>query len=177
MQRHREKKHVAIFILSCALVSDAGPVILRLFDWMPANGTDALTYTYYGIGIAQNALGILSAVAIGSMLAEVVDDHAARTGDHLAGLISSSQTFMKKATSGLGTAIGGWVLAMIAFPTKTDVSEVSPETIFDLGLVYGPLLAVLSLAAILVLLGYNISRADHDRNIEAIAAREGQGTG
>ncbi|MFL2935939.1 MAG: MFS transporter [Myxococcota bacterium] len=171
----REKKHVAILILSVGLVCDSGPVILRLFELMPANGTDALIYTYYGIGIVQNAIGILSAVAIGSMLAEVVDDHAARTGDHLAGLISSSQTFMKKATSGLGTAIAGWVLAAISFPTKTDVSEVPAETIFDLGLFYGPLLAVLSLAAILVLLGYNISRADHDRNIETIAAREGQG--
>ena len=168
----REKKHVAIGILIVGLLSDAGPVILRLMDLMPANGTDALSYTYYGIGIVQNAVGILAAVAIGSMLAEVVDDHAAKTGDHLAGLSSSSQTFMKKATSGLGTAIGGWVLAWIAFPAKTDVSEVSAQTIFDLGVVYGPLLSVLSVAAIVALFGYNITRADHDRNIQEIAARE-----
>ena len=167
----REKKPVALAVLSCGLIADVGPVVLRLFDLMPANGTDALIYTYYGLGIAQNAIGILMAVAIGSMLAEVVDDHAARTGDHMSGLISSSQTFMKKVTSGLGTALGGWVLAWIAFPTQTGVAEVPADTIFDLGLVYGPLLGILSFAAILVLTGYQISRADHQDNLATLAAR------
>lgn len=167
----REKKPVALAVLTCALIGDVAPVVLRLFDLMPANGTDALIYTYYGIGIAMNAIAILMAVSIGSMLAEVVDDHAAQSGDHMSGLISSSQTFMKKVTSGLGTLIAGWVLAWIAFPTQTDVAEVPADTIFDLGLVYGPLLGILSVAAILVLTGYQISRADHQDNLATLAAR------
>jgi len=166
-----EKKRVALAILTCALFVDVGPIALRLFELMPANGTDALIYTIYTLGVVQNALGILLAVAISGMFAEVVDDHAAKTGDHLAGLISSSHTFMKKATSGLGTAIGGWVLVWIAFPTQTDVAEVPAETIFNLGLVYGPLLAILSIAVVLVLLGYRITRADHESNLATIAAR------
>lgn len=173
----REKKRVALAILVCGLIFDVGPVLLRLFDLMPANGTDALTYTFYALGIVQNAIGILVAVAIGSMLAEVVDDHAARTGEHMAGLISSSQTFMKKATSGLGTVLGGWVLALVAFPSQTNVADVSADTLFNLGLVYGPLLALLSIASIVVLLGYGISRADHERNLVTIAARNEEGNG
>ena len=167
----REKKRVAVTILVVGLIVEVGPVALRLVSLMPANGTDALIYIYCGLGIAQNAVGILTAVAVGSMLAEVVDDHAARTGDHMAGLISSSQTFMKKATSGLGTLVAGWVLALIAFPAQTDVGDVPAEKIFQLGLFYGPIFATLSIAAIIVLLGYRISRADHDRNIAKIEGR------
>ena len=167
----REKRRVGIAVLIYGLFVDVGPIMLRLFDLMPANGTDALTYTFYALGIAQNIAGILIAVAIGSMLVEVVDDHAAQTGDQMAGLISSSQTFMKKATSGLGTLIGGWVLVLIAFPTQTDVADVSPETILQLGVIYGPVMSVLGLAAIWVLMGYRITRADHDANIANWARR------
>ncbi|HIF91900.1 MAG: hypothetical protein ABGX04_06895 [Myxococcales bacterium] len=55
-----------------------------------------------------------------------------------------------------------------------DVESIPAETIFNLGLVYGPLLAILSIAAILVLGGYRICPADHEHNLETIAAQMGE---
>jgi len=59
----------------------------------------------------------------------------------------------------------GPLLALIAFPTATAVGEVSADTIFNLGLIYGPLVMVIYLGACVAINRYNISRADHSTSL------------
>ena len=50
-------------------------------------------------------------------------------------------------------------LSLIAFPTETEVGNVARDTIFDLGLVYGPLVLVIWLGSAYAISRYRISRA------------------
>ncbi len=54
---------------------------------------------------------------------------------------------------------------MIAFPTETAVGEVEAGTVFNLGLIYGPLVMVIFLGACFAISRYNISRADHSASL------------
>ncbi len=70
-------------------------------------------------------------------------------------------TFAAKCAESIGTLLAGFLLALIAWPTEIAVGEVPADILFNLGLIYGPLVMVIFLTACFVLRGYNISRADH----------------
>jgi Na+/melibiose symporter-like transporter len=77
-------------------------------------------------------------------------------------------TFASKCADALGTLLAGILLALIAFPTETAVGEVSADTLFDLGLIYGPLVMVIFLAACYAISRYNISRAQHSTAVSRL---------
>ena len=72
----------------------------------------------------------------------------------------------------LGTLVGGLALDFIAFPVQTAVGEVPEETIASIGLLYGPILAILYFAGVAVLYFYRIDRHTHLANLEELASRE-----
>ena len=61
--------------------------------------------------------------------------------------------------------LAGMILGLIAFPTETGVGDVPVDTIFKLGLAYGPLILLIWLGACFVIHRYNISRAHHSENL------------
>jgi Na+/melibiose symporter-like transporter len=99
------------------------------------------------------------------MTADVTEQLQLETGRRNEGVISSTMTFAAKCAESLGTLIAGFLLALIAWPTATAVGEVPADTIFNLGLIYGPLVMAIFLVACYVLRGYNISRADHSASL------------
>jgi Na+/melibiose symporter-like transporter len=79
-------------------------------------------------------------------------------------------TFAGKCAYALGTLLGGLTLSLVKFPTEAAVGDVAPEIIFNLGLVYGPLILVIFLGSVYVISRYQISRAQHE---ETVARLEG----
>ena len=77
-------------------------------------------------------------------------------------------TFASKCSYALGTLIAGTMLAFIAFPTETAVGEVSAATIFNLGLIYGPLLLVIWFGACYAINRYSISRELHSKIVSRL---------
>ena len=74
LSRLMGKKLATIVTGSLALVLTPLPIILRLLDLFPANGTDALYYSlliFYSIDVT---LMITSAILGAAMLADVVED-------------------------------------------------------------------------------------------------------
>lgn len=65
----------------------------------------------------------------------------------------------------------GFLLALIALPTATAVGEVSADTIFNLGLIYGPLVMVIYLGACFAISRYTITRADHGAAVSRLEER------
>ena len=59
---------------------------------------------------------------------------------------------------------------------RTAVGEVPEETIANLGLLYGPILAILYFAGVAVLYFYRIDRRPHLANLEKLASRESNST-
>ena len=78
-----------------------------------------------------------------------------------------------KATSGVGAFVAGLALDWIRFPRDAQPGEVPPDVLFDLGLLYGPLLMVLYLMALGAISFYRITRSGHDERVAALSEQEG----
>jgi hypothetical protein len=62
-------------------------------------------------------------------------------------------------------------LDFINFPRDADPGEVSPDVLFDLGLIYGPMLMVLYFLALGSISFYQITRSGHDGRVATLDAR------
>jgi Na+/melibiose symporter-like transporter len=169
LSRGREKKQVAIFGLVGAALVNVLPISLRLAGVLPDNGTDVLFYIMFGLAFFETAFFLFYDVCWRSMTADVTETLQLETGRRNEGVISSTMTFASKCADALGTLLAGTLLALIAWPTETAVGDVPADTIFNLGLIYGPLVVVIYLCACFALRGYNISRADHGAAVSRLA--------
>jgi len=171
-----DKKGAMNLGLWVVLLSFMLPTTLRLIGWFPGNDSHwllpLLIAGQVGAGFGS---GIL-AVATGSIVADVADHHELGTGKRQEGLLFGFFTFASKATSGAGHFLAGLALGLISFPTEQDVApeDIDPDTLFELGLVYGPSVAIFGLFCIAVFSTYSISRANHRDTLEILRARREQ---
>ena len=164
----REKKRVAIFGLLGASLVNVFPIAMRLLGFFPENGTESLFYIMVGLAFFETVLYLVYDVSWRSMTADITEQLELETGRRNEGVISSTMTFASKCAYALGTLIAGTLLALIAFPTETAVGEVPAATIFDLGLVYGPLVMVIWLGACYAINRYSISRAHYSKTVSRL---------
>ena len=104
---------------------------------------------------------IAAGIVTGSMLADIADLHASNTGKRQEGLFFAANSLAQKATFGLGTLFAGIGLDVISFPKQVDVSMVSEQTIFNLGLIAGPLPFAIYLIAAYLATKYDLNKARH----------------
>lgn len=150
------------------------PVVLRLLDWFPANGTLALVSTLVAMKFAQGLLLQQAFVSFGSMMADVADEHEYVFGTRQEGIFFGAISFSGKATSGFGNFIGGIGLDIISWPTGTEIksaADVPPETLVNLGLLYGPIVAAFSIVSIWCYSHYSITRERHAHMLDELQKR------
>jgi Na+/melibiose symporter-like transporter len=155
----REKKRVAIFGLLGASLVNVAPITLRLIGVFPENGTQALFWIMLTVGFFETWLFLVFDVCWRSMTSDITEQTEIATGRRNEGVIMSTVTFTSKCSYALGTLIAGTLLSLIAFPTETAVGDVGPDIIFDLGLLYGPVVMAVYLLACYAISQYDISRA------------------
>ncbi len=159
----------AIFIVASPLMYWS-----RLLDLLPANGSALL----YWLLFASSAVNTLLAVCIGvtgsSLLADVVEHTAARTGRHAAGLIFSTNAFLLKATSGIGAFGAGIILSWVGFPENAKVGEVPEQVLRDFAWTEPAVVMVLQLCAFALVCAYPITKAMHEANLRKLAENEAQ---
>jgi Na+/melibiose symporter-like transporter len=151
-------------LVACLLVATAfsfSPIYLRLFDVMPENGSALIMPILFGTYVVGYSFFIAAGIVVGSMLADIADLHASNTGKRQEGLFFAANSFAQKATFGLGTLFAGIGLDLIAFPKQVDVSMVSEETIFNLGLIAGPLPFAIYLLAAYIATKYDLNKIRH----------------
>ena len=140
------------------------PVVMRLFDWLPANGSTELFITLFAFKFVQGLILQLAFVAFGSMMADVADEHEYHTGVRQEGIFFGAVAFSAKATSGVGTLLAGVGLDIINWPRGTQIqtaADVPASTLVDLGLFYGPVVAGFSIVSLWCYTHYNLSRERH----------------
>lgn len=114
------------------------------------------------------------AVAVLSMLADVIDQHAVKTGHVQSAIFYSSRTFFAKVSY----SVAGWASAtalmyIVGLETGVVPDKMKPDVISRLGLVYaigcsGGLLTALAYS------GYRLSKDDHARIRAELDSREGE---
>jgi len=162
-------------LVACLLVATAfsfSPIYLRLFDVMPENGSALIMPILFGTYVVGYSFFIAAGIVVGSMLADIADLHASNTGKRQEGLFFAANSFAQKATFGLGTLFAGIGLDIIAFPKQVDVSMVSEETIFNLGLIAGPLPFVIYLLAAYIATKYDLNKIRHAEISEQLSVQK-----
>lgn len=174
--RRFDKKATAIGIYAVSIVWGAAPIVLRLLGWFPENHTPWLFPIMVVHTILSVTLIIMFGIVQSSMLADVVEDSEISTGRREEGLFFAARTFAAKATSGVGTLFAGVALDLIAFPRGAAPGTVPDEAVFNLGLIYGPMLMVFYLLALGAMCFYRISRRGHGDNLRTLRRVESGAT-
>ncbi len=148
------------------------PLVLTYFGLFLPVGHRLLVPALFAIGAVSGAAIAISLINTSSMLADVVEDHAVRTGRHEAGLFFAASSFMQQCSTALGIALSGMLLAGAGVPARGAGVEVPDAAIFALIELYVPMSLLLWLCGCLILLGYPITRAAHERNVLELRARD-----
>jgi len=121
--------------------------------------------------IVAATLGLIGFVIISSMVADVVEDVAVKTGVRSEGLLFAANGLLPKITTGLGSLIGGLMLEAVHFHEQiapSGVHFVVPSIMRNLALVSLPAGAILNLLSVAVLMFYRIDRSSHEANLETL---------
>ena len=151
------------------------PIVARLMDWFPENGDPLLIALLIAIKVVQGACTVQANVAFGSMVADIIDEHEYETGKRQEGIFFAASSFSAKATSGIGNVI-------VRRPPSTSfpgpvgahirtAADVPPETLVNLGLVYGPIVAAFGFVSIWCYTHYKLTRQRHAEILHELAAR------
>ena len=169
-----DKGPTLVFGVTGWFICQVAPVLLRLADQMPVNGTALLIGTLLAVRIVQGALVQQAVVSFSSMMADITDEHELETGRRQEGIFFGVVSFSGKAASGAGSFFAGFALDVIGWPAGASASgaeAVPAETIRALGIAYGPVVAVFALLALLTYRGYDLDRARHAGILAALQER------
>ncbi len=165
------------------------PVVLRLVGWFPENADTisvgqiemkTILPLLVAVKVIQGFSTAQANVGYGSMMADVCDEHEHQTGRRQEGAFFAAVAFSAKATSGFGAVIAGWALEIINWPTGSEIrtaADVPPETLMNMGLFYGPMIASLGFISVLFYMGYRLTPKRHAEMLVELADRRRNGVG
>lgn len=163
VMRMFDKKSAYLSSVTMALLFAASPVILRLLDLFPGRENALFFPTLVGMHFVGLVAGLVAGTASASMILDTTDEHELMTGQRQEGAFFGAVSFSAKFSSGIGHAMAGYILTWIQFPLGANVrpEEIAPEVIRNLGIFYGPGIAVLPIIAVLMVFRYRITRHRH----------------
>ena len=92
-------------------------------------------------------------------------------------IFGSSVTFIQKAGGALGAWLAGIALDLVSFPKGAEIGEVPEESLFQLGLFYGPALLLLGLVSASLIARYRVDRAGHQQAVVSLGIDGAEGSG
>jgi Na+/melibiose symporter-like transporter len=171
-----EKRTIILVGTIIFTVFIALPVLLRLGGILPTTLSTAVITAILAICVGVATFGSGGSVtAFNSAMADITDEHELRTGRRQEGIYFGALAFAGKSSSGLGHGLAGLGLDLIAFPTNAEVGSVAPEVVRNLGVLYGPGLAVLAVIALVCFSRYRLTRERFDALRLELAARRSRG--
>jgi glycoside/pentoside/hexuronide:cation symporter, GPH family len=147
------------------------PVVLRLLGWFPENGTDELLWTLIVIKFVQGVGVIQALITFNSMVADIVDEHELSTGRRQEGIFFAAVSFSNKVTTGIGSAVAGFALTLIAWPTGPEIrsaADVPADTLVWLGLIYGPIVTGFAVVSVYCYSKHTLNQARHREIVQQL---------
>jgi Na+/melibiose symporter-like transporter len=173
------KKRACMALFFGSVVTNGGPILLRLLGFFPENGSDALMPLLMAGRFVTGILGPGGFIVVTSMIADITEEAQAKTGRRSEGLLRSADSILNKTASSLSAMLPGLLLAFVEFPAKAKPGMVDPEIIRNMAMIYLPATAGISTLSISVWGFYRIDQAKHEKNLaegkaaaEAFAAAE-----
>lgn len=166
------KRNAAIGLAILAVLIGATPYILRLSGLFFENGDPLLVPTLFMLSGLYNMCGFSSAVLTHAMVGDVVEESQLATGRRSEGLFYAANTFMQKATSGLGVFAAGLLVAFVGLTPGSNPGAIDPAIPLQLAMVYIPALLLLYIGGASFLMFYKIDRNSHEANLEELRIRD-----
>ena len=167
--RKMGKKNGATIIGLIAVLGAPLPIMLRLAGLLPPNGDPFIFWFVLITNIIDVGLIICFQILAASMMADLVEQAELKTGRRNEGVFFSAVTFVQKMVGGIGIFLGSLVLALAGLSAGADATQVTPETLTRLGMIYVPVVLSLWLAMILAISTYKIDRAAHEETLRQLA--------
>lgn len=168
------KRNTSMIMAIMGICLGISPLVLTYFGLFFPVGHPMLVPVLFTIGAAYGAMIAISLINTSSMLADVVEDQAVKTGKHNAGVFFSASSFMQQCSSALGIFTAGLILTASGFPEKIDPSQVTKAMEQSLLAHYIPASLGLWLVGTLFLLFYPITEKSHRENVERLRALEAE---
>ena len=172
LSKRIDKMPALVVCLLTATIFSFSPIILRLLSVLPDNDSEMLLPTLFLTYVGGYSFFIAAGIIIGSMLADIADLHASNTGKRQEGIFFAANSFAQKATFGIGTLLAGIGLDLIAFPKQVDVFMVSEQTLFNLGIIAGPVPLAIYLLAAYLATKYDLNKTQHATIVTKLAAQQ-----
>ena len=165
----QEKRTLLIGGLIWYAVWNTMPIILSMLGLFPKPGDPMLFYLVMTANaICTMGIGVLT-VMIGSMIADITDQHEEKHGSRNEGIYFAASSFAAKAIGGFGIVISGVVVDVAGIQRNATVETIDPGSLWKLAMAMGP--GVLMMIGITVIAAsfYDLSRVEHARVRAAIA--------
>lgn len=116
------------------LVFCIGPAIPLALGWLGvlSSATPGLVAILIAFSVLQHAPYSIMTTTIYSALADIADENELRYGVRQEGVLYSTRTLFAKVDQAIGTALAGWVLSIIAFPSKATPGQVPQHVLMGL---------------------------------------------
>jgi GPH family glycoside/pentoside/hexuronide:cation symporter len=168
----QEKKTLLMGGLIWYAVWNTLPIILSLLGLFPKPGDPLLFYLVMTANaICSMGIGVLT-VMIGSMIADITDQHEEKHGSRNEGIYFAASSFAAKAIGGFGIVISGIVVDFAGIQRSATVTTIDPESLRTLAMAMGPGVLMMIGVTVVAASFYDLSRAEHRRVRTAISTRE-----
>ncbi|HEX4741167.1 MAG TPA: MFS transporter [Caulobacteraceae bacterium] len=169
LARQFGKKATMISLFIGAVTMQAGPLFLRLIGLMPPNGSPWIMPILGLDGFLTSTLGVMGYIIAGSMVADIVEDAAVKSGARSEGLLYAAYGLLPKFTGGVGAFLTGVLLHIVHFPAHAARGTVDPMSMRHLVMIFLPATVLLNLCSISALGLYRIDRRTHEANLATLA--------
>lgn len=155
-----DKKNTLIYSVIGVWVVTTILIGLKLLNIIPDDKNTIIITLMVGIGFI-NIFAPLVLITINSIFADIADEIRFESNNQQTGTLFSIRALLSKLATGVGSLFAGVLLDAIHFPKGAEIGTVSETVAFNLGLVSGPLLAIIGLIPILFFMSYKIDKARH----------------
>ncbi|MEM7017626.1 MAG: MFS transporter [Pseudomonadota bacterium] len=167
----KEKRNLFIAGMAWYAFFTSSVIILKLFDLLPVEEQSQVAMLYIASALTS-AVGLGIAIPlIGSMIADITDEHELIHGDRQEGIYYAAASFAGKAIGGIGPIFAGIIIDLSGITPGTAPSEVSEAALTRFGWAQGPSVILLTAVSILAISFYRIDRKKHDATLAAIEER------
>ncbi|MFI4934021.1 MAG: MFS transporter [Caulobacterales bacterium] len=168
LSRRLGKKMTMITFFTFSTIVSLLPMTLKLMGLMPPNTSPWVMVILIIDSIVVTVLAISGFIIISSMVADVVEDNAVKTGIRSEGLLFAANGLIPKFTTGLGIFLADHLLVLAHFPKHAVQGSVPAPLMAHLVVMFLPTYAILVSIGVAVLLFYRIDRNTHEHNLETI---------
>ncbi len=163
------KKPAAVTVIFSAILFGPVPIVLRLLDVLPPNGSPPLLLALMVFQTFEVALVISSSILVSAMVADVVEESELSTGRRSEGVFFAGLSLVGKAVAGIGVMLSTVILSVIGFPQDAQPGAVDPQIMRNLAILFVPVLSSLYLISAVLVSAFRISKASHEEHLQKLA--------